>query len=227
MSDLPDDQPATDDVAEPTERLSLPTLDSFAAVRDLIALCIDPRSVKQRLRQLHDSLAAVAVAQQKLDAREAAVAAREAAAAEHEKAITAQELKLREGQVALATAKDARLDAVIERERRVGELEAQWRFVAEDDDVRSGFRSAEFSALMKARAAYGFTRDSGLDEVAKEMAEKFPRGPTARTGFDGTTEFPKGVTLTRDLPPSEPPAAGVRIRGGRKNSAPLPGPGAA
>jgi hypothetical protein len=38
-----DDLPATDDVEQP-ERLALPALDSFRAVRDLIALCIDPRT---------------------------------------------------------------------------------------------------------------------------------------------------------------------------------------
>jgi hypothetical protein len=35
--DLPDDEPATDDVAEQPERLALPSLDSFGAVNNLIA----------------------------------------------------------------------------------------------------------------------------------------------------------------------------------------------
>jgi hypothetical protein len=205
MSDLPDDQPADDDVEQP-ERLALPTLDSFKAVRDLIALCIDPRTVKQRLRQLHDSLAAIAAAQLKLDAREAAVVAREAAADTREREQNQRAVKLHEQEVELATAKDARLDAVMERERRIGELEAAWRFVAEDDDVRRGFRSAEFSSLMKARAAYGFTRDSGLDDVAREMADWQPPGAVVRTGTAGES-FPKHVSLTRTPEQPEPEAA--------------------
>jgi hypothetical protein len=221
MSDTTDDDTThmgTDDVAEQPERLALPSLDSFRAVRDLVALAVDPKAVKRNLRALHDALAATAAAQRQLDTREAAVVAREAAAAEHEKANTAQAIKLHEQEVELETRKDARLDAVIERERRIGELEAAWRFVAEDDDVRRGFRSAEFSALMKARSAYGYASDAvvGLDDIAEQMRERFPAGRTVRTDPQGT-EFPSFTSLSRGEPDPKPPA-GARVRPGRKGA---------
>jgi hypothetical protein len=212
--DLPDDEPATDDVAEQPERLALPSLDSFGAVNNLIALAIDPKAVKRHLRQLHDALAAVTAGQDKL-------AAERTAFDEYERTtraeLTAQAAKLREGQVALATAKDAREDNLAERERRIRELEAAWKFVGEDnvDDVARGFRAAEFSALMKARAAHGIGRDHGLDDIAKTMADWQP--PTRNVNHD-----PQGVPFAAhtSLSRSESAPPGVRIRG-RKPSAPV------
>jgi hypothetical protein len=165
---------------------------------------------------LHDALAAVTAGQDKL-------AAERTAFDEYERTtraeLTAQAAKLREGQVALAAAKDAREDRIAERERRISAPEAEWKFVGEDnvDDVARGFRAAEFSALMKARAAYGFTRDSGLDEIAAQMAERFPRHTVVRTDPQGV-EFPSHVSLSR----SEPEApAGARVRGRRSTDRPV------
>jgi hypothetical protein len=141
--------------------------------------------VKRHLRQLHDALAVVTAGPDKL-------AAERTAFDEYERTtraeLTAQAAKLREGQVALATAKDAREDPLAERERRIRELEAAWKFVGEDnvDDVARGFRAAEFSALMKARAAHGIGRDHGLDDIAKTMADWQP--PTRNVNHD-----PQGV----------------------------------
>jgi hypothetical protein len=188
MTDF-DDLSASDDVA-PAERLALPSLDSFAAVNNLVALAIDPRAVKRHLRQLHDSLAAIADAQRQLDAREAAVAAREEAAAEQEKENTAKALKLHEQEVEFATRKDARLEAIIERELAIMALERKWRFIGEDDDAMAG-----------------------LDDIAEQMAEKFPAGRTVRSDPQGA-EFPAHTSLSRSEPEPEA-AAGAQVAGVR------------
>jgi predicted nuclease with TOPRIM domain len=109
------------------------------------------------LRQLHDALAAVTAGQDKLAADQAALTAYEQKTREE---LTAQAAKLREGQVELANAKDAREDNLAEREKRIGELEHRWAFIGDDDDVRRGFRAREFSALFKARSAYGYASDA-------------------------------------------------------------------
>src|SRR4029077_4769930 len=114
MTDLPDDQPASDD-DRPATTTSLPTLDSFAAVNNLIALAVDPKAVRRNLRSLHDALAATAAAQQQLESDRAAFA-------EYEKATRAE----REGQVELANKKEAREDRLAEREQRIRELENAW-----------------------------------------------------------------------------------------------------
>jgi hypothetical protein len=204
-----DDGPGAE--AEQPERLALPSLDSFKAVRDLVALEIDPKSVKRHLRQLHDSLAAVTAGQDKLAADQAAFTAYEQKTREE---LTAQAAKLREGQVALANAKDLREYNLAERELRIRELEDRWRFIGEDEDVRSGFRTAEFSSLMKARAAHGIGRDHGVDEIAATMREKYPPVRTVKHDPQGTS-FPNHVSLSRSEPP--PPAA-ARVRPRRHNT---------
>jgi hypothetical protein len=220
MSDLPDDSPASDDVSEQPERRPLIiTPEAFMMVQNLISLCINPKEVRRHLRSLHDALAAADAAEKRLNdvrgAHDTQVAQDRAELADREK-------KLREGETALANKREWREDNLLERERRISRLEAQWAFVGEEPDVYSGFRSAEFSSLMKARAAFGYASDAvvGLDDIAEHMREKFPPGRNVRTGTAGES-FPDHVTLTRSEPDSP---AGVRIRG-RKNSAP-PQPGA-
>jgi hypothetical protein len=119
-------------------------------------IATDPKAVRRHLRQLHDALAAVTAGQDKLAADQAAFTAYEQKTREE---LTAQAAKLREGQVELANAKDAREDNLAEREKRIGELEHRWAFIG-DDDVRRGFRAREFSALFKARSAYGYASDA-------------------------------------------------------------------
>src|SRR5580692_4468470 len=101
-----------DAAAEQSERLSLPSLDSFKAVRDLVALAIDPKAVKRHLRQLHDALAARTAAQKKLETDRAEFSAYEQKTREE---LTAQAAEMRECQVELANAKDAREDNLAER----------------------------------------------------------------------------------------------------------------
>jgi hypothetical protein len=217
MSDLPDDRPASDDATdadggtvELALRLAPPA--AWQMVFALVKIAVDPRTTKRNLRALHDALASVTAGQDKL-------AAERTAFDEYERTtraeLTAQAAKLREGQVELANAKDAREDNLAERERRIRALEAAWKFVGEDnvDDVARGFRQAEFSALMKARAAHGIGRDHGLDDIAEQMREKFPPTRTVRHDPQGT-KFPSFTSLSRNEPEPEA-AAGAQAAGAR------------
>ena len=48
--------------------------------------------------------------------------------------------------------------SIAEREQRIYKLEQRWKFVHEDEQVRSGFREPENgTALEKAQRAYGST----------------------------------------------------------------------
>jgi hypothetical protein len=101
---------------------------------------------------------------------------------------------------------------LLEREKRISRLEAAWKFVGEDGDVLSGFRSAEFSSLMKARAAYRIGRDHGLDDVAKQMADWQPPTAPVRRGHGDSGDWPANVSMTKE--PEAPAAARVRGRRG-------------
>jgi septal ring factor EnvC (AmiA/AmiB activator) len=180
-----------------SEEYHTPAPDAFAVLADLLALIADPRSAKQRLRALHDSLAAVSEGEKRL-------AAKAAEFAEHERK-TRGELErraaaLEEQAAALASVRDRREFDLADREERIAELERQWRFVGEDDDVRRGFRAAQFSGLMKARAAYG---------VAADAVVATPAPPPIRPSFLQTDddarrdvsglEFPASTTVTRSM----------------------------
>ena len=119
-----DPAPETDETRPPAF-----TPDSFAATRSLIALILNPKDFKTCMSSLERKLAAVARAEQKS-------AATVAAADEYAKAKHA-ELDKRSAEV------DARADAVSTaewhleaREKRIRDLENQWKFVDENELVR-------------------------------------------------------------------------------------------
>lgn len=196
------------DAGGPVELLRLMPPTAWEGMLVIGKIATDPKAYRRALRALHDSLAAVTAGQDKLAADRAE---QDAQLAKDRAEISAERVKLREGQVALANQKDSRENNLAEREQRIRELEHRWAFVGEDDDVRRGFRSAEFGALYKARSAMGFTSDTiaGLDGIAEQMREKYPPSRTVKHDPQGTP-FRDGLTLTRDEP--EPPA-GVRVRG--------------
>lgn len=204
MSDIADTtETDAGDAVELALRLIPPT--AWDGMLVLGKIATDPKAVRRHLRQLHDALASVTAGQDKLAADRAAFDEYERTTREE---LTAQAAKLREGQIALATTKDAREERLAERCSRINELERYWAFIGEDDDVKSRFRSAEFSALYKARSAYGYASDAtaGLDGIAQHMAEKFPRR-TTRSDPQGTP-FPAHTTITHS--PEPPVAARVR-----------------
>ena len=110
--------------------------EAWQTVFALVQIAVDPKAVKRHLRSLHDALAATTAAQQKLEAQRIEL---EAQWARDRAEILADRVKLREGQVELASKKDRREDDLLQREKRIRELEDLWKFVGEEDDVRSGF----------------------------------------------------------------------------------------
>jgi septal ring factor EnvC (AmiA/AmiB activator) len=160
----------------------------FAAVANLLALVVDMRSCKARLRSLHDALAATSAAQAKLDAERAAFAEHEAAT---RAALAKREAELDELQVELANIKTAREFSLRDREQRIADLERIWAFAGEtDEDVRRGIRAPQFSALAKAKAAFGISADQAVT----------PPTPPLRPAFLDDTNgipFPDHVTVTR------------------------------
>jgi hypothetical protein len=196
---MTDTDDATDDTPDdPTEQPEhhpvLPSLDSFKAVRDLVALVTDPRMVKRNLRSLHDALAATTAAQRQLESDRAALA-------EYEKAtraeLAAREAKLREGEVALANKKEAREDRLVEREQRIAALEKAWgalRLPGDDNFPTFGGLTREgprVSGLQKARFFEKHGRLPHVDEsLDAPVASSEPPPEQSRTvvvGRDGTT----------------------------------------
>jgi hypothetical protein len=94
MTDLPDDQPASDDVEQP-DRRPLITPEAFLMVQNLISLCVNPKEVRKQLRSLHDALAAVDAAEKRLNdarvAHDAHISKTAAELADREKKLRARE----------------------------------------------------------------------------------------------------------------------------------------
>lgn len=194
----------TDDTAtEQPARLSLPSLDSFKAVRDLVALAIDPKAVKRHLRQLHDALAAVDAATRKL-------ADDRAACDEHCKRITAEAEEKQKMAGRIWETAQAAERSIAERDRRTAELEKAWsglRLPGQPPDMFGTIsRSAPFSALEIAR--YAAAHDGRLPEHPDAAIID-----SVRTGNNGEP-FAEDTTITR-TPEAPSPAAGVRVRPSR------------
>jgi hypothetical protein len=209
---MADDQPDTDDVAtEQPERLALPSLDSFKAVRDLVALAIDPRAVKRHLRQLHDALAATDAAQRKMESDRA----------EHDRVIAAERAEISAGraklsadQTALANKKEAREDSLAEREKRIRELEKAWgalRLPGDDNFEPFGGLTRAPPPTTPLQKAKFFERHGRLPHVDESLdapvAASEPQPEQSRTVVVGRD----GTTLAQSV---EGPAA-ARIRGRR------------
>jgi DNA repair exonuclease SbcCD ATPase subunit len=161
------------------------SLDDFRRLFDLINAISSEKNLKSRAREFQRSEARAVAAQEQLAARERKCDAREAALDQRETKLDARAAKLAEGEAALVESTEICEEQLKAREQRIWKLEDQWKFVGEDDDVARGFRAAQFSALMKARAAYGVA----TDEVTKPPA--LP--PDHWHDF----KLPPDVTLTR------------------------------
>jgi hypothetical protein len=196
------------------------TPDAYSAVFDLLALVADHKGFRKRARELQRAETAVTQGQAKLAAERASFQAYEQRTRAE---LDARAVKVREGEVALANRKDAREEKLREREERVTEREDFWRNLGEDDDVKRGFRAAEFSWRLKARAAYGYTNDAPLDHIAAEMAEKSPRAASVRHDRHGIP-FAEGTSITQQPEEPEPETlAPARVRQpNRRRSTPPP-----
>jgi hypothetical protein len=212
MSDFPETEPASDDVTEQPAHRPLIAPEAFMMVQNLISLCVNPREVRKHLRQLHDALAAVDAAEKRLnDAR----VAHDARIAEITAELAAGQAKLREGETALANKKEWREDNLLERERRIRELENAWgalRLPGEDIFPTFGGLVREpprVSGLQKAKFHERHGRLPDADEsLSGPVAASEPPGEQSHivhVGRDGTT-------LAQTIP--EPPA-GARVRGRR------------
>jgi len=190
----------------------LPTLDSFAAVRDLIALCIDARAVKVRLRQLHDSLAATAAAQRQLESDRAAFA-------EYEKAtraeLAARETKLREREVNVHIGEGQnkeRAEAINAEKQRWAAL----RLPGEPAEMFGSIsRGRPFSGYEVAKhyADHGVLPDHPDKPLPLDEGEPPEPSPApVRRGHGDSGDWPANVTLTKE--PEHP----VRVRVGRRGA---------
>ncbi len=156
--------------------------DSFAAIRSLIELILNPKDFKSCMSSLERKLAAVARAEQKSAATVAA--ADEYARAKHAE-LDKRSAEVEKREAAVSTA-EWHLE---EREKRIYTLEEQWRFVNETELVRRGLQAPQHTALQKARAAYGLdpTETPAPDEPLPEPVREDHHGQ----------KFSDGVTLTR------------------------------
>jgi hypothetical protein len=114
----------------------------------LYKLAIDNKANKARLR------AAAKLNRQIADAEAKLVAIEADAAAIVTKAENAVKAIHDDAQWRLDVVESAEQE-LVEREQKIARLEAAWRGLGEPQDVLSGFRSAEYSSLQKARMAHG------------------------------------------------------------------------
>jgi hypothetical protein len=136
----------TAEVREIASRLSV--LDAYVLAENKLAIAIDPRAVRKRLREVETAQKEKAEA---IAARDAAKSeAAEITAKAHEEVAAIHE----EARRRLETAEAAEQQVEF-RERRVAALESHWRLFGEPPDVQSGLRNPEHSPLQKARMAHG------------------------------------------------------------------------
>jgi hypothetical protein len=201
MSETEDMDDSIAAATEQPDRLTLPALD-FRAVRDLVALAIDPKMVKRNLRSLHDALAATTAAQRQLESdraeHDAQLAKDRAELAAERDVLMKRRLAVHQAEASLA-----------ERSERIGKLERAWRNLGEPDSVISGFQSPQYSGLEKARRAH---RGEPITEPSPPSGDAVARAGATIDEDPQGNKFPKHVSLTMTRPPEEP---GARVRGRR------------
>ena len=172
--------------------------DPFTMLFNLLALLADSRAFKRSLQGLHRAMVAADEAEKQLVAKAAAFS-------EYERttraALERREGELDDREVSLKSIKDRREFDLADREARIAALEREWRFVGEDDDVKRGFRTAQFSALMKARASYGVSADAVMTTPAPApppIRPTFLQDDADRRDVSGL-EFPPSTTITRSM----------------------------
>lgn len=208
------------DVIEQPEPLLSP--DSFKAVRDLIALVVDPRAVKRNLRQLHDGLAAISAAQLKLDADRAAWGAQQ----EKERAELVQERAVLLGRRQRVEQDEA---SIAQQREDIAKLERAWsglRLPGEPPEFMVGSsiaRPQAYTALQRARhyAEHGVPPDhpdKPIEHAEPVQSVEEPRSTNIRRGVGDAGDWPSNVSLTR-APDESEQRIGVRVRSPRKGAA--------
>jgi hypothetical protein len=156
--------------------------DTFAALAALIALVVDSKACGARLRSLQEQQATAAKATAELTTARATfdqeMATARAELATERASLEKRRLAVHEAGVSLKC-----------RENHIFDLEKAWRGLGEpDDQVLSGFKDPEHSALYKAKRAHGL-----LDEDA----------PAPLREDRGGQPFPPDTTITHT--PASPP----------------------
>jgi hypothetical protein len=179
---------------EQTDTLPATPPDAFAAALALIAIALDPKATEARLRSLREHEAAAAKATAELtterEAFEQHCATERAAIAARAEAVSKSEVEL-----------FVRKNQISAREDAARDVEDAWRHLLENNTVKSGFQSAEFSPFEKAKRWV-----AGLPVVSND--DNFPADPETDTssGTDGATwrndpafieTMPPGATLAR------------------------------
>jgi hypothetical protein len=166
-----------DDDTDDTEDFSTPALDRITAamalldfVADLHDLATNGKAYKAGLHKLR-----------KLEKQVAGVERNIAAATAQASAIVT---KAENDVKAIHEDTQRRLDAVatveadlVERERKIAQLEAAWRNIGEPASVLSGFQAPEFSPLQKARRAHGQAPGKNPDPLFYSEPDAAPAMP--------------------------------------------------
>jgi hypothetical protein len=203
------------DVKAVLDKLST-SVEADKAVRDLIALALDPRAVKRNLRQLHDALAAVSAAQSKLDAERAEFVewkAKEIADFEPQRRQAVRLFEIATAKTKEAEAQKNAAEALgqrnLGRERELEQLGV--RVPAEHRDYTPPTVHHDFIPIAGTsitRAPEPRPRPPGESEPQAEQ-----QSHTIRRGPGDASDWPANVSLTRQ---AEPQA--VRVRVGRKGA---------
>jgi hypothetical protein len=171
-----------DEDQQVTTITSAPAVDALKLLANLATLFANPAKLQKEIQRYEGARSAATRAEARLAAREAAVADLEKATRTE---LEAERAAIEKRRVAVHGAEGV-LDA---RAQFICKLEAAWANLGEPDDVISGFKSPEKSALQKARRAHGLDDDRQHDEAGHASAASPGGGET----------FGGGATLTREL----------------------------
>jgi hypothetical protein len=196
-----------DDDTDHTDNLSTPAMDRVTAAiawcdfaAEMYDLATNRKVYKAELRKREKLEKEIAAAERNLASVQAQAAELVAKAESDVKAINDATQRRLEA----ATAAE---DELVERERRITQLEQSWRGLGEPQDVLSGFRSPEFSPLQKARRAHGQPPGKDPDRLFSEpdaepdhVIDAYIRRDVGdeRSDHQGNVFVP-GSSLTRDL----------------------------
>ncbi|HXC20217.1 MAG TPA: hypothetical protein VNV13_01965 [Steroidobacteraceae bacterium] len=159
-----DDQAVTEAMPAP------PQADPLELLGSMLTMINSARQCERRVREIRRETAAAVAAKAELATGHAELATARAAFEQHKTAELAR-IQTKADRV------QARMDAaarkeygIAEREQRIYKLEQRWKFVDEDEQVRSGFREPENgTALEKAQRAYGIDQPQDDDEGRQEI----------------------------------------------------------
>jgi hypothetical protein len=181
--------------------------DVYGGVLALIGMIQNPRAFKSKLKEFRQAEAAANKAAADLVTAQAAQAAFEQHCATERSAIAARAEAVSNAEVELF----GRKNAVAAREDAAREVENAWRYVMESNYVQSGFQSAEFAPLEKARRWLAGLPvvSTDRDYAADAKIDTSDTDPAARGNDAAFIEtMPPGTTLARaaQSPPRSAPA---------------------